>query len=1262
MTGGGFQKGGPGRANSVEGGNIVPVAETGSKRTRPMLRGDLIEGLFDWCPDGTYGIYVGYPTDPTMTNSPIQIYRYDIDTNALTDLTPLLDCNGIDFATGGGAGIPTVQFLAVKFQPFYAPEIAGYICYIVARVTYFGGVTSTQIWLYNGGTLPYFFGPPGPGITTQFDLLPGIVNTYDNNPAHLCSFFLVPNINPGPWPGQITTQWVNDWQYLSALTNIGIFRDIGFSWGGDADPEAHDTVLDAPQQVPYGLVIGDGPAYWGDDTVIGTGAAVDYPVPLANVYCIPFYNAGARFLPSRVLEYVETNIPQGSVATAGVGALLANVLTPAVPPGWVVNALTGGNVVLDGISYVIASNTATTLTVVGGPLAGPYAWWLPPIVGTNFPEPVVPPTGATVDSHLTKLTMFRKGISVLSFNDVNVVNRVWEASGNASVTFYNCLTTPPSYGRIRRMTDGVGHTLPIAFATFGMTFSEIDEMTEYTSGVQELTFAAGGYVACTNFDLGKPVKDETGAHFGTLLAFDNPSRTWDIQTVATFAIADVCAVSAIGSTGRGTVNAVSWTPTLAGVNADDPTQQPMYTDVTWGPDRNALITVGRDGHIKTVTNRKWIFANPVDLTYHIDDVQFPDSTTIHTGIQWSPDGVGYLLTSKTFNSDPDNTGGAVGFESVSDAFVRNLVTYYSPSTGYQIFTLNESRVTGFPFPALNPFGQEHYRYAWHPFSRYCLFSLYGGFEKFDQDLFVDAGTITVNATVTALNVRIEDGNSGLLADVVADPATGLNRLCVEADINTANLPSGPLFTQDEGQMCFEEFSPGDSTLSPVGPPAGWSTMIPTAFITAITDWSMTTGVVSAGAVPSIATLMFRHPIMISRIALAGDLNEVSVDVIEVNGVDYNKIDTVTNADGADSGNFPPKAVMGIRITANNPSDGFGDWLHSTIYELAVWKVHETKVANGPADPIMAQLQQQVVMADIYSVAGGVEALNEFVAQDCTKLFDKDISTGVTYTISHADESINAVLNHPKLVSRVVLTGVFHIGDKIQVAISAANGTQPPQTVVVLNPLNNALESDTLILDSGNFQVLSALIISIRVEPGTSPTGFIGELAIFKDIEVKIADQDGYATSMILDLIGSALVTNGTPICGQFTDPEVPVPFLTPLSLGAEGVKIYTSKVNCELQLQTATPCTTIKGFVDWYWSDDDATYYYMASTDISDTAGDDGNGNPNPTGYNDDAVDNKSNQNIACPQNAIGKYLNIVVRNTDAAVDFVVLFAKITQR
>lgn len=73
-----------------------------------------------------------------------------------------------------------------------------------------------------------------------------------------------------------------------------------------------------------------------------------------------------------------------------------------------------------------------------------------------------------------------------------------------------------------------------------------------------LTFQAGGYVNAVGGDIGKPVVGTTTTDTGTLMAYDNTARTWDVQMDDSGDLFDqIEAVSITGGTGAGTTTAAS---------------------------------------------------------------------------------------------------------------------------------------------------------------------------------------------------------------------------------------------------------------------------------------------------------------------------------------------------------------------------------------------------------------------------------------------------------------------------------------------------------------------------------------------------------------------------------------------------------------------------------------------------------------------------------------------------------------------------------
>ena len=258
MAGGGFQRGLPTRANSVEGGNFVPVDVAGPGKTRPILRDNLIEGLYAWRPDGVEGLYCGFDTDGSPS-----ILVYDNNTGALTNVTPGTDANGNVLPPAPGS-TTTIEFLALKYAPFYATGLGGYLAYILVRSS--GGVVgpspSTQIWIYNAGTAD----PTGGSLPV------GTVTT---------SYFGILGVGP-----------------VEGIAGFGPFRDIGFEWAGTS------SVVPIPvDQIPFGILVGD-----GDQAA---------PPLAANMYNIGFQNptpiiTPLRLVPDAILRPIINNLPAGT--------------------------------------------------------------------------------------------------------------------------------------------------------------------------------------------------------------------------------------------------------------------------------------------------------------------------------------------------------------------------------------------------------------------------------------------------------------------------------------------------------------------------------------------------------------------------------------------------------------------------------------------------------------------------------------------------------------------------------------------------------------------------------------------------------------------------------------------------------------------------------------------------------------------------------------------------------------------------------------
>jgi len=533
----------------------------------------------------------------------------------------------------------------------------------------------------------------------------------------------------------------------------------------------------------------------------------------------------------------------------------------------------------------------------------------------------------------------------LTYNTTTFLNQVWESVNNPAVG--QVITEPvgSSFGRI----SIIGFTeIRTPAPTDLRRTSPWGAVTPYG---QVLTFIAPGYVPCVPGDIGLPVIRATAGATGILSNYDNVALTWTVTwsgvgaAQVAFAPADVCTIVG-GGPATGVIGAVA--------NVDPPTNRPEYTDVTWTQNRNGLMVVGRQGRVINVDNPKWIFQRPQQntTTYRVSQDIYPNNTTIHTGIEISPDGLGFLLTSKTYNMQP-SAGNAGTIESVSDAYVKNLVTYFTSPIGYATYTPNESRVSGFPFGRLNEFGQEHYRFAWHPFSRYALFSVFGGFEKFDQEIFADVGTLAATVVVPQpLRVRIQDGNGATLADVITD-AFGIERLAVDADLDLMNTPAKPLFMEARQEIVAEEVDITGSTFV-TGGASTWSSTDATRLFDKL--YTPTIVFTFDGVNQGVITIPFKSPILLARALLTGILpSGTKVEVQDVYGA-YTTIGTAAGPVVAmDSDNFAPAPSLGLKLTL--PAT-------TTLTELVLWKSIETKAATN--------LNPQVpgVFTDVGAVATG----------------------------------------------------------------------------------------------------------------------------------------------------------------------------------------------------------------------------------------------------------------------------------------------------
>lgn len=235
--------------------------------------------------------------------------------------------------------------------------------------------------------------------------------------------------------------------------------------------------------------------------------------------------------------------------------------------------------------------------------------------------------------------------------------------------------------------------------------------------------------------------------------------------------------------------------------------------------------------------------------------------------------------------------------------------------------------------------------------------------------------------------------------------------------------------------------------------------------------------IAAGAGSIIINLS--HPILVSRVALMGVLDVVNVQIGLIDGSTKLVIPTTDAEDNSrDSGNFTPVFINGIII-----AQGAGALVGSSLYELAVMKVIETKDGHSYYEPLAVQAEQQLVRQEIASIVGdpGTTQLEA--------LFDKDMTTWAILGVgAHA---ITITLTHPILIGRVALRGNLDAISADVVDIEGVTHNVIPTKIVVGG------------LDSQNFTPLMATQIVINQGGGSMGTA-IEEVTVLKVIETKVS--------------------------------------------------------------------------------------------------------------------------------------------------------------
>lgn len=365
-------------------------------------------------------------------------------------------------------------------------------------------------------------------------------------------------------------------------------------------------------------------------------------------------------------------------------------------------------------------------------------------------------------------------------------------------------------------------------------------------------------------------------------------------------------------------------------------------------------------------------------------------------------------------------------------------------------------------------------------------------------------------------------------------------------------------------------------------------------------------------------IVFRSPLLISRIGVLGTLANLTVTVIGIDGVATPVIVGAVNPTGADSGAFAAP------ILASQVNIGQG-LVGSTLLQVIILKTIEIEgdvavtvdSSNTPGEPIFVQEQGQIVNEEATITTGGAGFTTP------TNTLDK--IPGTT-SVSAGAATITYTFGSPLLIGRIAVDG-----DVIGLTITAV---LPDGTVVTL--LTPAV-TDTDGADTLNFEPQPFKSVTLTVAGATT----LREVAILKAKEVKAAPN-------LTPVATSPYFSSGAAFVGGNTRYADGVAFTTPDAIGAVAARFVDvgkdqqPTITAQSRVVAGAAVTTFSIFLDWYFSFDGVTWFYGGSSVISDTAV-----AGNPTGFV--AAAETSERAVAKPANIFGRFIAIVARHLSAA-------------
>jgi hypothetical protein len=519
-------------------------------------------------------------------------------------------------------------------------------------------------------------------------------------------------------------------------------------------------------------------------------------------------------------------------------------------------------------------------------------------------------------------------------------------------------------------------------------------------------------------------------------------------------------------------------------------------------------------------------------------------------------------------------------------------------------------------------------------------------------LGIDLTTVVYTATIPAGITGLDSGNiTSVMGSAFRVTSTGsaiitsIGLYKSKGGSSAGGSPAAPSHVQALQQIVVDEVDLVNSSTNPPSPVSGT--------IADLFDKDLSTPLVINGGAGNGVLVMLKFPILISRIALTGTNLRLDaiISVIDVEGNLHTVYDGSNFTDyaygtGIDTGNFKdqsmypfthggvaegpegrggpvgsPIMASGIMYTfLNNDSGNNYD-----ISEMIILKTIETKayVYNEPSAPIYTQ-DDQIVSADEVLWQTAVATL--VIAGEIKQPFLKMANTSTPFVIGPGG-GVSYQFNSAKLVSRVVIQGQFS-GTAIIGWLDVNGG------IHTLATPTGSLETPTIGYDSGNIDPV--IMTTIFIISTDAFGGFeIAILEIYKTFEMKGLQ------SRIAEALENILTDEDIEEGEILTATGILIPPLVGLAgLGVLIEKDNNRAINLMLSITGSGSETAISADVLWYYSYDNVTFYYFATTQIRETPT-----TGNPSGY--EIQSGTSQRIVAMPESAYDVYIRPAIRNND---------------